>query len=175
ESSNLSAEEALESADSFTKPTGEAIAGWWMLHLINQSSTSELALRFPSDYDRLEVVKKNADGSIDKDWVGLQVVKTGRVQGRLMTTSFRVDGGAELTVLVKESSQDIKSPKVTLSSLSAVEDYSASYEKLSLIFTVVFLFILLYQLGTLSLIRSRSYIYYSILAAGYLLHSFNYL
>lgn len=175
ESSNLSAEEALASVDSFTKPTGETMAGWWMLRLINQSSTREFALRLPTDYDRLEVVKKSSDGSIEKDWIGLQIVKGGRVQDRLMTTTITVDGGSEVMVLIKEASQDIKVPKVTLSSLSAVEDYSASYERLSLIFTVVFLFILLYQLGTLSLIRSRSYIYYSMLAAGYLLHAINYL
>lgn len=175
-SAGLSAGEAVSLiGTSIQPPVDSTMAGWWIIHLKNASSLHDFSLRFMLSYSQLEFVKLTQNSVLGKGEIGFDIQsQDSRVMGRLLSTSLHIEPGSEMTFLVRSRSEGIVPPRATLNSLKAVEDYSQSFEKLSLIFTAIFLCILLYQLVVLTIIKSRSLVYYSLLALGYLLHAFNY-
>ncbi|GEM_PF-6234961 len=174
-SGSLSIHQATENVEMFEYPSGtETSRDWWMVRLTNASDVQRFGLRFEKGIkDDLVIVKLVNDKISEVDTLGLYTVhqKTDVMQ-RLRVSAIEIGKQSSITILLAGWTGK-GSPKATLSQLSDFEDYSYAYTRMSLIFTVIFAIILIYQLGTLILIRSRSYLYYSLLAFGYLLHAFN--
>ena len=175
-SDQLTLNDAAGAVDSFIKAgDGAPLNGWWMLYLRNESPIAHFALRAMNSHEGLEVYQlkdgrvTSADHAVDQIF-GWQVP----AQTRLLSTAFALGQGEEVRLLVRGVADHQRIVNITLNSLDQLIWYAMAVEKLSLVFSVFFFIVLMFNLGIYSLFRSSSYLHYSLLATGYLAHALGY-
>jgi signal transduction histidine kinase len=177
DSENLTAAEAFNQLEFFLSQEGLIPeSSWRFLQLINQSEVEDFSIRFMSQHNRIRIVKGSSSAlQVAEDTLGIQVYHTDvSVMPRLMSYEFVLQRGDSVSLMFQGDFSTDSPPVITLNQARQVQNYSDHYDRLSYVFSAVFLMMLLYNMSILLIVRDRSYAYYSMMAFGYFLHAFNY-
>ncbi len=149
---------------------------WRVLHITNQSSVEDFSLRFMVRPRRVNVaIYDTRNDQVKEDSLGLYVMNPDPgVRPRLMTHEFLLHKGDTLHLLYKGDFTDDPSPHLTLSQAKHARQYTDQMDRLSFMFSAIFMIMLFYNLSILFIVGNKAYAHYCVLALGYFLHAINY-
>ncbi|MEM8894466.1 MAG: 7TM diverse intracellular signaling domain-containing protein, partial [Bacteroidota bacterium] len=149
---------------------------WWVLSLYNLSDTKDFYLRFMNEPGQIELVTfiYGEEDTFTGQLGSMMFNPDTEVMPRLNAHQFLLDRRDTLVLFARYNPEIVGPPEANLSQGNLLWRYNDHFDRISVIFSAVFVMMLFYNLSIYSIVRDESYLYYCLLALGCLLHAFNF-